>query len=78
MINRIDPMGGNKIKLLLALYQQVSGAGKVYPPLIKENTTADDLKKWLTGKAIPPPRSDHDNLSVHELPSTNVVTNFMV
>ena len=45
MINRIDPTGGNKIKLLLALYQQVCGTGKVYPPLIKENTTADDLKK---------------------------------
>ena len=24
------------------------------------------------------PCSDHDNLSVHELPSTNAVTNFMV
>ena len=78
MINRIDPTGENKIKLFLALYQQVSGTGKVYPPLIKENTAADDFKKWLIGRAIPPPDSSHDNLSVHELPSTNAVTNFMV
>ena len=76
MANRVEPALGSKIKLLLGLYQQVSG--KVYPPLVKENTTSNDFSKWIADKDIPSPVGDYDNIWVHELPSTDTVMNAMV
>ncbi len=78
MANRVEPPAGNRTKLLLALYQQLSGSGKVYPPLVKEHTTANDFSKWMADKDIPSPGEDYDNLWVHELPSTGTVMNAMV
>ena len=78
MTNLVEPAAGNKTKLLLALYQQVSGTGKFYPPLIRENTSENDFSKWIADKDIPSPVSDYDNLWVHELHSTVTVMNAMV
>ena len=76
--NGVEPLSGTKIKLLLKIYEQESGTGKKYPPLINANTGADAFKKWISEKEIPSPGNEFENLSFHDLPSTDAVTNFMV
>ncbi|HMK04785.1 MAG TPA: cupin domain-containing protein [Ferruginibacter sp.] len=79
----VVPKSAVKTKLLLLFYEGQSGPGKKYPPLIMQNTTAVDFKEWIAVNRPPgfiahEPAEPYDNLSVHELPSTEVVTNFMV
>ena len=74
----IKPKTSVKTKLLLKLYEQQCGAGRIYPPLIKENTVAGDFKKWIDINKITEPPEPFDNLATVDLPSTEAVTNFMV
>ncbi|MEO6542142.1 MAG: cupin domain-containing protein [Ferruginibacter sp.] len=76
--NSKAPQAAVKIKLLLKIYEQESGAGKKYPPLIKELTAAADFTNWLQDVVIEEPAAGYDNLAMVELPSTETVTNFMV
>ena len=64
---------------MLRIYEIESGAGKKYPPLIKENTTVNDFSNWLAVNPIPTPEvHTFENLHTHDLPSTDEVTNFAV
>ncbi len=74
----MEPAASVKTKVLLRVYEQQCGAGKIYPPLIKENTDAGDLKKWIDINKITEPAAPFDNLTTADLPSTEVVTNFIV
>ena len=74
----LAPHTSVKTKLLLKLYEQQSGIGKNYPPLIKENITAADFKNWLADKTLAEPAVPFDDLATFDLPSTEVVTNFIV
>ncbi|MEO6254083.1 MAG: cupin domain-containing protein [Ferruginibacter sp.] len=76
--NSKAPHASVKTKLLLKIYEQESGAGKKYPPLIKEKIAAADFTKWLLDIAIEEPLPGFDNLATFDLPSTETVTNFMV
>jgi len=76
--NSKAPHASVKIKLLLKIYEQESGAGKKYPPLIKEKTGAADFENWLKDVAVEEPAAGFDNLVTFDLPSTETVTNFMV
>jgi quercetin dioxygenase-like cupin family protein len=76
--NSEAPQASVKIKLLLKIYEQESGAGKKYPPLIKEKTGAEDFKNWLLDIAIEEPAAGFDDIATFDLPSTETVTNFMV
>ncbi|MEO7306416.1 MAG: cupin domain-containing protein [Ferruginibacter sp.] len=76
--NSRAPQASVKTKLLLKIYEQESGTGKKYPPLIKERTTAADFENWLQHIAIEEPAAGFDNLATFDLPSTETVTNFMV
>jgi quercetin dioxygenase-like cupin family protein len=76
--NSKAPDASVKIKLLLKIYEQESGAGKKYPPLIKEKTVAADFTNWLLDIAIEEPAAGFDNLAIFALPSTETVTNFIV
>ena len=72
------PHAAVKTKLLLKVYEQHCGAVKIYPPLVKENTTTDDFKNWLKEITITEPAGPYDNMASFDLPSTAAVTNFMV
>lgn len=74
----VEPAASVKTKVLLRVYEQQCGAGKMYPPLIKENTVAGDFKKWIDINKITEPAGPFDNLTTAYLPSTDVVTNFIV
>ncbi len=78
MQNSKAPDASVKIKLLLKIYEQESGAGKKYPPLIRETTTASDFTNWLKDIDIEEPAAAFDNLAAFDLPSTETVTNFIV
>ena len=78
MGNGLSPHASVKTKLLLSIYEQECGAGKKYPPLIKENIRAADFKNWLAGITITEPAEPFDNLTTFDLPSTETVTNFVV
>ena len=72
------PAAAVKTKLLLKVYEQQCGGDKKFPPLVKENTITADLEKWIAVNKINEPSAPFDNLSIIDLPSTEVVTNFMV
>ena len=76
--NSLAPHASVKTKLLLRVYEEQCGAGKKYPPLIKENIRAVDFKDWLAGFTITQPAEPYDNLVTFDLPSTETVTNFVV
>lgn len=76
--NSIAPGASVKTKLLLKIYEQQSGEGKVYPPLVTENTLAKDFENWLTGIKIELPAEPFDNIASFDLPSTDTVINFLV
>ena len=76
--NSKAPGASVKVKLLLKIYEQESGEGKKYPPLIKEKTVAADFENWLQDIAIEEPAAGFDNLASFDLPSTETVTNFLV
>jgi quercetin dioxygenase-like cupin family protein len=83
MKKAVTPRPEIKTRLLLLFYEAHSGAGKEYPPLVKEHITANDFEKWIeatenTGYRFEKPAEPYDNLWVHELASTETVTNFMV
>ena len=73
-----EPRASRKTRLLLAVYEQASGIGKTYPPLINENSTVNNFREWMASKTIPSPVNDYDNLAFYDLPSTDTVTNFMI
>ncbi|MEP7254970.1 MAG: cupin domain-containing protein [Ferruginibacter sp.] len=74
----IKPKTSVKIELLLKLYEQQCGTDRIYPPLIKEDTVTGDFNKWIDINKITEPAEPFDNLATVDLPSTEVVTNFMV
>ena len=76
--NGMAPKVAVKTKLFFKIYEQQCGGDKKLPPLIKENTVTNDLKKWITLNKIAEPSAPFENLVIVDLPSTEVVTNFMV
>lgn len=76
--NSIAPGASVKTKLLLKIYEQQSGEGKAYPPLVTENTLAKDFENWLAGIKIHLPPEPFDNIASFDLPSTDTVINFLV
>ena len=76
--NPVMPRDSLKARVLLAAYQTECGAGKEYPPLIMDNSVADEFRNWLKGISVPSPAEPFSNLSFYDLPSTEAVTNFMV
>ena len=78
LANPIQPASSVKARIMLAAYQTDAGAGKEFPPLILENSVADDFRQWLSGVNIPKPGETFENLAFYDLPSTEAVTNFMV
>lgn len=78
MAKGLPPHASVKIKLMLGIYEQQCGAGKKFPPLIKDNIRAADFKNWLASITITEPAEPFDNLASFDLPSTEEVTNFVV
>lgn len=76
--NPVAPSGSIKNKLLLKIYETDCGPGKQYPPIVKENDNISEFREWLQAVKIPLPQEPFDNLFVHDLPSTEAVTNFIV
>jgi quercetin dioxygenase-like cupin family protein len=76
--NGLKPDASVKTKLLLKIYEQQSGAGKKFPPLVKENSAAADFIKWLDENKFDEPAVPFENLASVELPSTDTVANFLV
>jgi len=75
----IAPPPSVKNKLMLQIYDLESGTGKKFPPLIKENTTVQDFRDWLTPELLMQPELDsYENLHTQDLPTTEHVTNFAV
>lgn len=78
LANSIAPADKVKANLLLSTYVQESGAGKQYPPLVSATVTSDDFIKWASRNPIPSPEEAYHNLFTRDLPSTDIVINFMV
>lgn len=77
LANSIAPADKVKAGLLVKAYLQESGAGKKYPPLINPAVTCDDFIKWAAVNPIPSPDEPYHNLFTRDLPSTDIVINFM-
>lgn len=76
--NPVHPKDSIRMKVLLAAYQSMAGAGKEFPPLIADSTVTDEFRQWMKGITVPAPSDPFDNLTSFDLPSTESVTNFMV
>lgn len=78
-LQAVQPPVKLKQNLMLRIYDLESGEGKKYPPLIRENSSAKQFSDWLQHNEVTyPDKSSYENISMHELPSIEQVTNFMV
>ncbi len=76
--NEIIPSSSVKLKVMYAIYKKMAMENKLFVPLIDQPEDTIEISGWLTAFKLPDPADDFENLYISELPSTELVTNFIV
>jgi len=76
--NEIKPSPAVKTAVMLSVYRQVAAENTGYAPLIDDAMDKGILTAWIASIQIDTVTEDFENLFITELPSTSLVTNFIV
>ena len=76
--NAIAPKPSVKNSVLRSIYKKNALVDRTYVPLIENDSATKALGQWILDNNIHSPEAEFDDLFVIPLPSTDLVTNFVV